>query len=219
MVYISRAMKHPSNQRPFRNDVAERDHDRLVEIGRANGRGERIAPEDFPKVIFGAPHARESNYHVPDLFYVYGFWLVSEAAANVMRQFDLGQAQLIPVPVLKKDRQTPIGGQWFCINFGNARRLVVPEQSKRIEMGPQNRYNLRVTTTDNEVAVSADALQPPHVWVDPQLWDNLFVSEALAKAVRKAKADISLSWMEHWPEELGISYEGRPDGFYLEPDE
>jgi hypothetical protein len=43
MVWVSRAMVHPSNQRPFRNDIAKRDHDRLLEIGRANGRGEKLA--------------------------------------------------------------------------------------------------------------------------------------------------------------------------------
>ena len=33
------------------------------------------------------------------------------------------------------------------------------------------------------------------------------------------ESHISLSWMEHWPEELGISYVGRSDGFYLEQDD
>ena len=84
MVWVSRAMVHPSNQRPFRNDIAERDHDRLLEIGRANGRGERLGPEDFPRLIFGAPHARERDYRVPDLFFAYGFWIVSEAVTNVL---------------------------------------------------------------------------------------------------------------------------------------
>jgi len=189
MVWVSRAMVHPSNQRPFRNDIAERDHDRLLEIGRANGRGERLGPEDFPKLIFAAPHARERDYRVPDLFFAYGFWIVSEPVTNVLGQFDLGQAQLVPVPVLMKDRQTPIGGEWSCISFGNARHLVVPEKSEKIRMGPQNRYNLPATTADDQVAVSAEALQPPDIWVDPQLWDNFFVSEALGKALRKNKLD------------------------------
>jgi hypothetical protein len=189
MVWVSRAMVHASNQRPFRNDLAERDHDRLLEIGRANCLGERMAPDDFPKLIFGAPHARETNYHVPDLFFAYGFWIVSKATADVMRQVDLGGAQLVPVPVLKKDRQTPIGGEWLCINFGNAKHAVVPDKSETIRMGPQDRYNLPVTTKDDDVAVSSDALQPPDIWVDPQLWDNFFVSDRLRGALRKAKAD------------------------------
>lgn len=187
IVWISRAMKHPSNQRPFRNDVAERDHDRLLEIGRANALGETLAPEDFPKVIFGAPHALERNYQVPDLFHAYGFWIVSDAVVDVLRQFDLGRAQLAAVPVLKRDQRTPIGGSWFCINFGNARPLVIPGQSEGLRPGPQNRYNFPITLADDQLVISAEALQPPDIWVDPQLWDNFFTSHRLREALRKAK--------------------------------
>jgi hypothetical protein len=188
-VWISRAMVHASNQRPFRNDVAELDHDRLIEIKQANERGELLAPNDFPKVIFGAPHAKEKDYQVPDLFAAYGYWLLSETATDVLRQFDLGQTQLISVPVLESDRRTPIGGNWFCINFANARRLLVPEESEHIRMGPQNRYNLPATTKDNQVAVSADALEPPDIWVDPEFWGAFFMSEGLGNALRRAKVD------------------------------
>lgn len=105
IVWISRALVHPTNQRPFRNDVAERDHDRLIEIKQANERGEVLNPDQFPTVIFGAPHALERDYQVPD----------------------------------------------------------------------------------DQVVVSAEALQPPDIWVDPQLWGNFFVSHDLREALRKAK--------------------------------
>jgi hypothetical protein len=187
IVWVSRALMHPTNQRPFRNDVAERDHERLIEIKQANERGEVLGADDFPAVVFGAPHALERNYQVPDLFAAYGYWLVSEPTANVLQQFDLGQAQLKAVPVLKSDRQTPIGGNWFCINFGNAKRIVLPGQSDKIRPGPQGRYNFSVTLADDQMVVSAEALQPPDIWVDPQLWDNFFVSHGLREALRKAK--------------------------------
>lgn len=184
-------MVHATNQRPFRNDVAEADHDRLIQIKQANERGELLAPSDFPKEIFGAPHALERHYQVPDLFAAYGYWVVSKPAADVLRQFDLGQAQLRPVPVLKSDRRTPIGGNWYCLNFGNSKRIIIPEQSEKIDPGPQNRYTVRATLGDDQLAVSTEALQPPDIWVDPQLWNAFFVSDALAKALRKAKVSKS----------------------------
>jgi hypothetical protein len=49
--------------------------------------------------------------------------------------------------------------------------------------------------------------------------DERLVSDLVQRERVVVESHISLSWMEHWPEELGISYEGRPDGFYLEPDE
>jgi hypothetical protein len=45
-----------------------------------------------------------------------------------------------------------------------------------------------VTTKDNQVAVSADALLPPDIWVDPEFWAAFFLSEALGKALREANA-------------------------------
>jgi hypothetical protein len=191
LVWVSRAMVHASNQRPFRNDVAELDHDRLIEIKQRNERGEALASDEFPKVIFGASHAEEKDYRVPHLFAAYGYWVLSEVAANVLREFDLGHAQLISVPVLKSDRKTPVGGDWFCINFANARRALVPEQSEHIRKGPQNRYNLPATTKDNQVVVSAEALQPPDIWVDPEFWAAFFVSERLGTALRRGKLDKS----------------------------
>ena len=191
VVWISRALVHPTNQRPFRNDVAERDHDRLILIKQSNERGEILGPDDFPSEVFGAPHALEKHYQLPDLFAAYGYWVVSEAVSDVLGQFDLGQAQLKAVPVFKRDHQTPVGGNWFCLNFGNARRLVLPDQSEKIRPGPQGRFNVPATLTDNQLAVSADALGPPDIWVDPQLWNAFFVSDALANAFRKAKVSKS----------------------------
>jgi hypothetical protein len=75
------------------------------------------------------------------------------------------------------------------LNFGNAKSTVIPDKSQAIRPGPQNRYNLPATTKDDDVAVSAEALQLPDIWVDPQLWNNFFVSDRLRGALRKAKAD------------------------------
>src|SRR4051812_22094490 len=41
---------------------------------------------------------------LPNIFHAGSFWVVSKAAANVLRQFDLGAGGLYPVKVFKKDR-------------------------------------------------------------------------------------------------------------------
>src|SRR5262245_49967645 len=109
IVWISRAIGHGSNLRPFRNDVGERDHQRLVEIDAVIERGENLVWAAFPTQIFCSPDASEKDYQLPDLFKGYGYWVVSEAAAEVLRQFDLGQGHLHPVKVLRRDRQTSVG--------------------------------------------------------------------------------------------------------------
>lgn len=75
-IWIIRALGHGSNLRPFRNDLGERDHQRLIEIEALLERGEKPASADFPSDIFGAPDATEKDYRLPDLFKAYGYWVV-----------------------------------------------------------------------------------------------------------------------------------------------
>src|SRR5262245_15754835 len=51
-VWVSGAVGHGSNLRPFRNDVGERDHSRLVAIQQLIERGEALDRSDFPQEIF-----------------------------------------------------------------------------------------------------------------------------------------------------------------------
>jgi hypothetical protein len=180
-------MKHATNQRPITSAIQESNLQRAIEISTLNQVGAALDASHFPDEVFGARHSLERHYHLPDLFCAGAFWVVSQAAADIMHQFDLGTGSLHAVRVLKKDRVTPIGDNWFCINFGNPRPLVIPAQSERLEPGPQDRYNFPVTLADDQLVVSAEALQPPDIWVDPQLWDNFFVSHGLREALRKAK--------------------------------
>jgi hypothetical protein len=45
---------------------------------------------------------------LPDIFCAGTVWAISKAAADVLRQFDLGGGGLYPVKVFKKDQQTPV---------------------------------------------------------------------------------------------------------------
>jgi Immunity protein family (Imm11) len=196
MVWVSRAVGHASNLRPFRNDVGERDHDRLVENQRRIERGEPLGPADFPSEIYGTPEAAEKDYNLPDLFYGYGYWIVSSAAADILRRFDLGQGDLRPVRVLKSDRRTPVGGEWFTLNFGNRKQALIPARSQNIRQRAQGLYKASAILRDNDLAVSGAALQGPDMWVDSQMWDALFLSEALGNALKKAKADRGFMLLE-----------------------
>lgn len=180
-------MKHPTNLRPITSEVQETDIHRAIEVSKLNQLGAPLDGSHFPDEVFGARHSLERHYQLPDLFRAGSFWVVSQAAADILRQFDLGAGALYPVRVLKKDRTTPIKDGWYCINFGNARPLIIPDQSEGLRPGPQDRYNFSVTLADDHLVVSAAALQPPDIWVDPQLWDNFFVSHPLREALREAK--------------------------------
>lgn len=193
MVWISTALGHASNLRPFRHDVDERGRDAFQPILDRIKAGELLAPEDFPKVIYGAPESEEKDYRLPDLFHAYGFWIVSKAAADAMAESDLGECVLQGVELLKKDRQTPIAGEWFCISIGNTKEALLPEQSPRmmhdyIKDGRKGWFPPFVTK-DEDIAVSSAARVGPDIWLDPNVGSAIFLSDRLVKRLKKAKAD------------------------------
>lgn len=193
MVWISTAPGHASNLRPFRHDVSERGREAFQPILDRIKAGEPLAPGDFPEVIYGAPEAEEKDYRLPDLFHAYGFWVVSGAAAEVLRQFDLGQGSLAPVRIMKSDRKTPVGGEWFVISVGNQKGALLPAESPRmrsryIRDGEKGWFPPFVTK-DQDIAVSFAALAGADIWIDPQAGDSIFLSDRLVKALKKAKAD------------------------------
>lgn len=192
-VWISTAPRHASNLRPFRHDVSERGRDAFQPILDRLKAGEPLRPDDFPQMIYGAPEAEEKDYRLPDLFHAYGFWMVSAAAAEVIRQLDLGQGSLVPVEVMKSDRQTPVGGEWFVISIGNRKNALLPAESPRMRSGyvrdGEKGWLPPFVTKNDDIAVSSAALAGPDIWIDPQTADSFFLSDRLVKGLKKAKAD------------------------------
>ena len=109
-------------------------------------------------------------------------------AAAILQRFDLGTGALYPVRVSGKDRQTPLGEGWYCINFGSRKAAFLPERSDRLRPPVGGKWRPFASLKDGEFAVSTEALNGPDIWVDPQLWDSIFFSERLGKALKKAKA-------------------------------
>ncbi len=72
------------------------------------------SPELFPKYF-----CSKKRKSLPDFFFAVVCHVVSERVANVLSQFDLGREDvLVPVDVFKPDGTTPMGGQYYCLNWG-----------------------------------------------------------------------------------------------------
>jgi hypothetical protein len=192
-VWISTAMADPSNLRPLTHDLGETEmRDAAIDWGTSNNNGDPMGAEFFPKEIWSFTSAEEKDYKLPHIFRAGTFWVVSAAAAAVLRQFDLGQGALYPVKVFKKDRETPIGDGWFCINFGNQKSAFLPQETVRarktyIRDGGVEGWTPRLPYNDNDFTVSTAALPGPDIWIDPKVGDAFFLSDALANALKKAK--------------------------------
>lgn len=190
-VWISTAMVQSDARKPITNPFQIPDYQTVIPLDKLNASGEPMGADQFPKEAWTSPDAAERGYNVkemPNLFYGGGFWFVSAKAATVMRAHDLGAGALYPVNVYGKDRETPLGDGWFCINFGNRKSAFLIEHAQRTRPLVGGRSPVFATLKDDEFAVSTAVLGGPDIWVDPQLWDSIFFSERLGTALKRAKA-------------------------------
>jgi hypothetical protein len=190
-VWLSTVMTEPGRLRPFTNDLLEKAkaESREVESYKRNDAGERLGPDQFPAIIWGAADRGARTFkNLPDIIFGYGFYVVSARCAEVLRQFDLGAGALYAVRVLQKDKETPVADHgWFCINFGNQKRVLLPDQSKNIEPWPGGRWTARAALGDSDIAVSSGAVSGADIWVEPLFERSLFLSGALGDNLRSAK--------------------------------
>lgn len=180
----------------FTNSFREGDKRKEgVEWGDRNWSGEPLPATCFPDEIFATKAPRGPSHKLPHLFSDASFWVVSTAAAAVLRNFDLGAGNLYPVRVQEKDRQTPVGSGWFCLNFGNRKTGLLPQHSIRMHetyvYGGTKAWRVPKTLNDGDLAVSGAVLGGADIWIDPVVADAFFLSDALGKALKKAKLDKS----------------------------
>lgn len=186
IVWLSRALADTSIIFFFDSDLATVDVAMAVEGSKRNPLGEALGPEYFPKSLRASDDTVPER--LPDLFVANGYWVISNKAAYVLRQFDLGNGALYPVAVLKHDG-TPYPGEYFSWNFGNLKTALSTERSTNLRpFGVAGRiWNLPWVLKDDDVAVTAEALAGPDVWADPTLFKSLFISDRLGSALNDAR--------------------------------
>lgn len=192
IVWASNAMINPAMLRPIKHSFADSGEENkriLLEAAQGIKDGKVLPREYFPDMIYVAKGANTNYSKLDHLFYAYGYWVVSGAVAEVMRRFDLGGGNLYPTKVFRKDRKTPIGDEWFCLNFGNVKEAFVGKESRevgRFGTGKTDRWNAPTILKDGQLAVRANALAGPDIWIDPHIFEIFFISDGLARALQQA---------------------------------
>lgn len=190
IAWISTAPSHASNQRPLRHSFSDGPQVQFaIECKKRNMAGEPLGPDCFPDEIYGAPGAKESDYNLPDVFYAGSFWVVSNAAARILRLFELGGGGLYPVKVLKSDRATPVDGDYYCINFGNQKATFLPDESRNVEIFVRDVWQTRARLADFDLALDRMAQEGSDIWIEQKVDSAIFLSFELGAALRKEKAD------------------------------
>ena len=190
IAWASNAMVNVRMLRSFTHTFGDDQLQFTAQCQRDNNDGKVMKKECFPPEIFVEKDAKTNYDKMDHLFFGFGYWVVSGAVAAVMKQFDMGQGHLYPTKVFRKDRKTPIGDTWFCLNFGNVKKAYTGEGGRNPVAHLKNDkiwHAMSDSTKDNMLILRAlDALNGPDIWVDPQIYDTFFVSGALGNALKDA---------------------------------
>ncbi|MGB3470143.1 MAG: hypothetical protein WBA51_04915 [Erythrobacter sp.] len=186
-IWLSKSLGHAANFRDLTSDQLERDRDEAIECGRRSLAGESMGPECFPKEIWPVAGAGKSAASASaDFFAGAAHWIVSGRFAELLRQFEMGGANLYPVKFLQADRETPAKGEWFCLNFGNVRRGLAPDESTSLRPTfKPNEWTVKAVLADFDVSFRMkDIGVEAAIWIDPSLINVLCLSAPLGDAMR-----------------------------------
>ena len=155
-------------------------------------RGEIMGADELPKLTYKTESAARSNRTTVPNFSGHGFFFVSKLVADIMQQFDLGNARFFPVEFFEMDKITPCtGGQVFCLNIGNIKETFSFEDSPKL-LDAQGAERLRVRpsvnsrTADDDIALSRSCTTSPDIWVEAKVHNTFFMSDALVQALQAA---------------------------------
>jgi hypothetical protein len=151
-------------------------------------RGETLRPDEMPKKFFGDKRYGKIKSLI-HLCSCNGFMLTSKQAADVLAKFDLGQGGVFPVEIYQPDKTTVFDLGYHFLNFGAVKQTLAVSQSLKLQargFGLKN-YEMPTIMADDLIAVSTTALAGPDLWTDPLLSHSFFVSDRLAKALKKEK--------------------------------
>ena len=188
-------MGNPALKLFIRNILDDEPNHPTIDNGRRNEAGEPLQAENFPKEVWGVDDFKD-NKPLPQLFFAYGPWVVSSAVAEIFRRFNMGKGGLFPVIIYKKDRKTPVDGDWYCLNFGNVKRAFVGVESSGVRPswpGSTERWVPPFVLHDHDLAVTSEAYEGPDIWVDPAIRELFFLSDPLAQALKASGLGRSFS--------------------------
>jgi hypothetical protein len=192
-VWGSRAMSDTTLIKSITCDELETDPATVLEAMENVTKAHPMPAARFPKRLYGKYRDKHIK-KLPDICMASGFWVVSAACADVLRQFDLGLTSLYPVDIFQYDRTTRVEGDYFHLAFGEVKNVFEPDQTPDVRVAsalrnpkPNGYWRLKFTLSDGDTAVKKSALEGVDLWIDPSLLDIFFMSDALVQALKVAK--------------------------------
>lgn len=157
-------------------------------------RGEKLKREEFLEAayVFAPKHWSR----VKDLFALEGFFAVKGKLAELLKDFDLGDGELVEFPIYEADKETPLPGPFYFLNFGSQKECFIPGETKDASLIVRNEakgieiWSAGPEPSDGDIAVSTIACAGADLWRDPRLKGEIFMSGPLHDAIEAAKLKI-----------------------------
>ena len=117
-----------------------------------------------------------------------GVIILSEKFHDLLSQFDLGDGRMFEVPLYEHDQKTLRPGRWFILHVAAQKQTLIPEKSENLESG-NGMWAVRLPN-DGVLAVRASAAQGADIWLDPVLYNRLFLTDRLKSAIKQSDLKI-----------------------------
>ncbi len=188
---MSRFNLNPDNQgKDYWQDTEYREElERLDKLMRRHEAGDSLTEDERPT----RAHPIYKDLRIgklPDFFRINAFIVVSSRFADVLGGFDLGKGGLSKIELYQGNRTELVPGAWYFLNLGCHKQVFRPERSTggfiQPELWPKGKL-LISSPKNNQIAVSASALQGCDLWTDPGRVNALFLSGPLEAALKAAK--------------------------------
>lgn len=152
-------------------------------------------PETWPLPIYAGERMQRFE-RLPPAFIASAF-LACRPLADVFRQFDLGNGYVIPVQLYRFAKVTPetpeteaVDADYHYVRLSQMKQCFLPTESSQVrrsryDSGPNAPWKV-LDVKDEDIAVSAAALEGADLWHDPILPSPLFLKGHVVKALKKA---------------------------------
>ena len=161
----------------------------------------KIEPVNAPTILYA--HGFGKTVELPSFFRTQdGFVIVTEACANVLKQFRLGESVLYPLSFFDIQLNEPVNDQiYYFFNIAELRSYLRPKycienldkRSYTNHAGYQLFDLYHADYTDYAIAIAKEAIEcDVDLWQDPELKTSIFMSENLKQALDNAQ--LSDAW-------------------------
>ena len=196
-VWVAKAFVDSRNNKGF-EPIGDYDIQTLADLALRIQTGKPVSAEEMPDRLHVSGFVKTPKT-IPPFLRAGPYPCVSDPIAQAMLGCDLGQGNLYPIRLFKKDKVTEYDTRHWFLNIGNVKAGFEPSEARgngvREMKDPNdkvNRWAMSSGMAPDSAAIRASALNGPDIWVDPMVVRAVFVSDRMRDALVPVGGDKAL---------------------------